>query len=281
MIKMIRALLGLGGYERISGRQGARFVGVGYPKTGNTWTRIMLGQYCKTVYRLDHLPLFDADEMEALASKGYSGPLGTFTHQPLVWQGQTAKDLNYHNTLVPFSQDRVLFITRHPLDVLVSHYMHSKYKVPNAPYPGTLEDFIADPVQGLDKFLAFHNLWARHHGDVQDFLLWRYEDVRASPEVQLSKLLLFLGAEIQDSAVPEAVKFASFENLKAMESAGERLVYQSSGFNAFGDGPKDDPNAFHVRKGQVGGYRDEVAPEMVERLEARVRAEMPAMFGYC
>lgn len=261
-------------------RQRSRFVGLGYPKTGNTWTRIMLGHYVRLVYGLDHLPLFDVDEMEMLASGGYRGPIGTFTHYPLVWDQQTAADLNYENTVKPFVEQRIVFITRHPLDVLVSHFMHAKHKVPESPYPGDLADFLADPIQGLDKFLRFHELWANHHHAVDAFLLWRYEDLCNAPDAQLIRLLAFLDEEVDDSAVSEAVKFASFENLKAMESAGERLVYQSSGFNAFGDGPKNDPNAFHVRKGKVGGYRDELAPELTGRLEERIRNEMPAFFGY-
>lgn len=281
MLNPLLSLLGKNGVGRWGRRQQQSFAGLGYPKTGNTWTRIMLGHYVKTIFGLDHVPLFDRGEMEEMARKGYGGPVGTFTHGPLVWDRQTAQDLSYDNTVKPFIHQRVVFLTRHPLDVLVSSFMHSKYRArQKPPYPGHLEDFVDDPVYGLGKFLRFHELWARHHGEAEGFLLWRYEDLRVSPEAQLRRLLTFLGTEIQESAVSEAVKFASFDNLKAMESAGERLVYLSTGFNAFGDGPKDNPNAFHVRKGQVGGYRSEIAPKLVEALEAEVREKMPKFFGY-
>ncbi len=240
----------------------------------------MLGHYIKRVYQLDFLPLFDSGEMDSLASQGYTGPVGDFTHYPLEWGVQRAVHLNFNNAIAPFMSKRVIFITRHPLDVLVSSFMHAKRKVPNVAYAGSLNDFVYDSVYGIDKLLAFHQIWAKNHDKVERFLLWRYEDLRAEPEVQLRKLLAFLDVESQDEAVTDAVKYASFENLKAMESAGERLVYASSGFNAFGDGPKDDPNAFHIRKGLVGGYRDELAPDVVAHLEARVCAEMPEMFGY-
>jgi hypothetical protein len=280
MTNLLRSLLGVI-KASCSGRdQLTRFVGLGYPKTGNTWTRIMLGHYVKTVFGLDHLLLFDQAEMEELVSNGYRGPVGVFTHGPLVWDRQTAADLDYDNTVRPFIDQRVVFLTRHPLDVLVSQFMHAKFKARKAPYLGRLQDFVTDPVHGLDKFLRFHELWARHHSEVRAFMLWRYEDVRVSPEEQLKRLLAFLGLQADSSAVSAAVKFASFENLKAMEAAGERLVYRSSGFNAFGDGPRDDPNAFHIRKGQVGGYRDELSPELTGRLEERLLVEMPAFFGY-
>lgn len=240
----------------------------------------MLGHYVKSIFRLEQLPLFDGDEMKKQALRGYRGPVGSFTHQPLEWETQTGNDLNVENTIIPFKDSRVLFITRHPLDVMVSSYMHAKFKAPKAPYLGSLSDFIYDPVYGLDKFLVFHELWARHHHQVRGFLLWRYEDLRAAPEVQLRALLGFLDIEVNEAAILDAVKFSSFDNLKALEASGERLVYPSSGFRAFGDGPRDEPNAFHVRKGQVGGYREEMSQEMAAELEARIRSELSDFFRY-
>lgn len=280
MIRRLMTLLGRGQKEVSHATSGSGFVAVGYPKTGNTWARIMLGHYVQLVHELDHLPLFDANEMAELTRRGYRGSKGVFTHQPLTWESQLPGDLSYENVIAPFLGQKVLFLTRHPLDTLVSHFMHAKYKVPDAPYPGNLIDFILDPVQGFDKFIRFHELWATHHGDVGEFFLWRYEDVRRDPAGQLKRLLAFLGEAVDEAAIRDAIEFASFENLKAMESSGEKLVYKSSGFNAFGDGPRDDPNAFHIRKGEVGGYKNELAPEVVSELEPRVKAEMPVFFGY-
>ena len=280
---MIRTLLkkfGFGPQEKGDAAQGGDFVAIGFPKTGNTWTRIMLGRYVQLVHGLNDVPLFDSNEMADLVRNGYGGATGTFTHHPLTWERQVAGDLSFDNVIAPFLGKKVIFLTRHPLDALVSHFMHAKFKVPSAPYPGTLTEFIMDPVQGLEKFFKFHDVWARHHGDVNEFLLWRYEDVRRDPDGQLKRLLVFLGEEVKEGAVREAIQFSSFENLKAMETSGKKFVYKSSGFDAFGEGPRDDPNAFHVRKGLVGGYRDELPAELLGMLEQRVKAEMPAFFGY-
>lgn len=280
MIRLLKAILGGSQKAVRPAGGGTDFVAVGYPKTGNTWTRIMLGRYVQLVHGLDHLPLFDASEMAELSRRGYRGSVGTFTHQPLVWETQLPEDLTYENVIAPFLQQRVLFLTRHPLDTLVSHFMHAKYKVPGAPYPGNLIDFILDPVQGIEKLTRFHELWATYHDDVFEFFLWRYEDVREYPTEQLKRLLAFLGEAVDDVAIRDAVEFASFENLKAMESSGKKIIYKSSGFNAFGDGPRDDPNAFHIRKGEIAGYKNELSPEHIAEFEQRVKAEMPAFFGY-
>lgn len=280
MIRLLKAILGTSQKSVYPAGGGNDFVAVGYPKTGNTWTRIMLGRYVQLVHGLDHLPLFDASEMAELSRRGYRGSVGTFTHHPLLWETQLPEDLSYENVITPFLRQRVLFLTRHPLDTLVSHFMHAKYKVLNAPYPGNLNDFILDPVQGIEKLIRFHELWATYHDDVGEFFLWRYEDVRQDPAGQLKRLLAFLGEAVDDEAIRDAIEFASFENLKAMESSGKKLVYKSSGFNAFGDGPRDDPNAFHIRKGEIAGYKSELSPEHIAKFEQRVKAEMPAFFGY-
>jgi len=254
---------------------------VGHPKTGNTWTRVMLGHYVKRLYSLERLPVFDVAEMSDLVRDGYAGPVGELTHQPLVWRGQTAADLNHENTIAPFVHDRVVFLTRHPLDTLVSNFMHCKYNVPeHNRYPGELSDFVVDPVYGLDKFIRFHQLWAEHHRDVREFLLWRYEDLRAEPQRQLETLLNFLQTRVDAPAIAAAVEAASFENMREMEASGNRPVYQSSGFSMFGRGPKDTPNAFHVRKGKIGGYRGELPADLIAPLEARIQTELPRFFGY-
>lgn len=240
----------------------------------------MLGRYVQLVHGLDQLPLFDMHEMIDLSRRGYRGSIGAFTHQPLTWETQLPGDLTYKNVIAPFSDQKVLFLTRHPLDTLVSHFMHAKLKVPDAPYPGNLIDFILDPVQGLDKLIRFHEFWAAYHGDVKEFFLWRYEDVRRDPVGQLKQLLVFLGETVDEGAMLDAVEYASFKNLKAMESSGKKFIYKSSGFNAFGDGPRDDPNAFHVRKGEIAGYKNELPPNLVADLERRIEVEMPAFFRY-
>ncbi len=68
--------------------------------------------------------------------------------------------------------------------------------------------------------------------------------------------------------------------MKKMESSGHSLVYKSSGFRFLARVSSDNPNAFHVRKGKVGGYNDEIEPCLARQLENQVRKEMPELFGY-
>lgn len=256
------------------------FVGVGYPKVGNTWLRITLGKYLQKVYRLSDMPLMDIAEFPLLASAGCKA-VGEFTHFPLDWTSQRADDLSAKNVVLPFRNQRVVLLVRNPLDVLVSQYMQERFRNEVAPFSGSLVDFIEHPVFGIDKLVKFYRLWAAAHDVVAAMYIWRYEDARSEPVVYFKKLLQFLGEPIQVDALGESVEFASFENLSAMERTGKTdIVYKSSGLYVFGSVADGNPNAMHVRKGQVGGYRDELPSEDAARFEARVRSGMPSLFGY-
>ena len=256
------------------------FVAVGYPKTGNTWARVMLGKYIQLAYDLPFMPLFDPGEKGELERAGYQGPFGTFTHAPLVWTGQTASDLTYDNVVAPFRKQMVILIIRHPLDVLVSAFMHNLYQATVSRYPGSIEQFIEDPVFGLDKLLRFYQLWATYCDKVRGFLIWRYEDARAQASEHLLSLLKFLGLQPRELLIKRAVEFASFENMQRLERSGEPPRYKSSGFAIFATGSRDNLNAYHVRKGKIRGYRDEISEEFAKRMEIRIATEMPACFGY-
>lgn len=275
--------LGLGSQWRKTSQAEShpQFVAVGFPKTGNTWTRILLGRYVQQLYGLQELPLFDARQMTELRHQGYAGINGRFTHEPLVWDAQTADCLNYDNVVAPFAKERVLLLVRHPLDVMVSHFMHMKYRLAlRHPYPGSVTDFIYDPVWGLSKFFRFHQLWAEHCQKVDQLLLWRYEDLLREPHEQTRTMLRFLDIPIDEMVLADAIEYASFDNLKKIEASGSDMVYKSSGGVVLARGDSGDPNAFHVRKGQAGGYKDELPSDLVAELELQVAQNMPELFGY-
>jgi len=256
------------------------FAAVGYPKVGNTWLRMTLGKYLQEIYNLQDLPLMDSAEFPVLAAAGCKS-IGEFTHYPLEWTTQKDSDLTLENVVRPFCNQRIVLLVRHPLDVLVSQYMQERYMVKGTSFSGSLTDFIEDPVFGLNKFLNFYRFWTQAEGIVSSIHFWRYEDARSGPAQSLEKLLRCLGEDIDATAIARAVDFASFDNLKAMEQSGQQdIVYKSSGLFVFGSAPKDDPNSMHVRKGVVGGYKDELAPEDAARFEAQIRSEMPLIYGY-
>jgi hypothetical protein len=44
---------------------------------------------------------------------------------------------------------------------------------------------------------------------------------------------------------------------------------------------KNDPSTYKVRRGKVGGYREDFDPQQVAELEALVREHITPQLGYC
>jgi hypothetical protein len=257
------------------------FVAVGYPKVGNTWLRLMLGRYVQQLAQMNEIPLFEPCDAVRLSSAVGPAASGYFTHAPLEWEAQTARDLTRKNTIEPFRKHKIILLVRHPLDAIVSHYMHQKNKLDaDSRFHGSISDFAADPVFGLEKFIRFYELWRECKHAVRQCLLWRYEDARKAPDVCLNKILQFLELPLDARAVIDSVSYSSFENMKRMERSARPLIYRSSGFNVFGDGDRGNPDAYHVRSGTVGGFRTELSAESVGKFEEIIGNRLSDFYGY-
>ncbi|MBR0704814.1 sulfotransferase domain-containing protein [Bradyrhizobium diazoefficiens] len=256
---------------------GQNFVGIGYPKVGNTWLRMTLGKYVQLELGLEKAPLMDKGEFESL--RRFNSPvIGEFTHRPLEWETQVAESLTAANVFAELGDLRVLLLIRHPLDTLVSLYMHNKYR--NGSYAGSLIGLVDDPVHGLEKYIKFYNLWATRLDKSNRVHLWRYEDAKADAVAQLEAVLVFLGVRPNARSVVEAVKYGSFENMKSMESRGEELRYESSGFAVLANKGRGTNDAFHVREGQVGAYLKHFENSELRRLHRVIDDKLDSRFGY-
>jgi hypothetical protein len=252
---------------------------VGYPKTGNTWLRYMLGRYVQLLCDLPDLPLFDATDRMGRCEIYSAGPAMQFTHRPLVWHDQAATNLDYEKVIRPFQKKRVVLLARHPLDALVSLWLQRKHRT-RTPYEGDLLDFLENPVLGLEKFLRFYSLWFHNRERVCDFFLLRYEDLRASPERAFAGLLEYLNLPHREEHLVRAVADSDFESMKKIELAGGGPKYSSSGLDVFATGELNNPEALHVRRGKVGGYREYLQEQDIVRLMDSIDQNLPSFFGY-
>jgi sulfotransferase family protein len=252
---------------------------VGYPKTGNTWLRYMLGRYTQLVCGLPELPLFDATDRLGRCERFCVGPAMQFTHRPLLWGNQKASDLDFGNVIHPFESKRIVLIIRHPLDTMVSHWMQRKHRM-NKPYEKSLIEFIDDPVWGIEKFFDFYSLWFNYRDKPNGFLLIRYEDMRADPAPVFTNLLKFLGISMQEKYVQQAVQDADFDVMKKIEVFGHGPKYRWSGKSIFASGDISNPDALHVRRGEVGGFVNYLETSATERLVADIEKKLPVFFGY-
>ena len=147
------------------------------------------------------------------------------------------------------------------------------------PFSGDVVQFIESPIHGLEKLVRFYELWRDSLGSA-NVMLWRYEDARMNVETSLREVLAFLGFRLDPQLISEAAVYGSFDNMKAMEKSREPLRYRSSGFEIFASGDLSNPDGFHVRKGEVGGFRSEMPLKDAERFELIIRERMSSGYGY-
>jgi len=180
---------------------------------------------------------------------------------------------------------RVIFLARDPRDVIVSSYFEKSkrgqifgenpYESRDPGFDGSLQQFIDNPVGGFDTIISYYNIWARNRDIPAGFLLVRYEDMKQDPEAQLRRVLDFMGLNaISNDAVAQAVKFASFDNMRKMESEGR---YNSGMLKP---GEPSDQDSYKTRKGQVKGYVNYLSETEIKSLNRKLKNELSDYFNY-
>ncbi len=82
-----------------------------------------------------------------------------------------------------------------------------------------------------------------------------------------------MGEEFTDKELATAAEWSSFENLSRLELSGH---FRSGGIQK----PVTDASTRKVRRGKVGGYREDFSPEQVAEIEALVAEQLSPSFGY-
>jgi hypothetical protein len=238
---------------------------VSYPKSGRTWLAIMLAT---VLARLSGRPLSLDVHRYADARRGI--PRIFFTHDG---SGLTKPR--------PFSEDKefyrhkpVLLLVRDPRDVVVSHYYQVSRRKRRGPIVADLDSFVRGPL-GIDRVIAFMNAWAAHRTVPGRFAILRYEELHADRTAGLRRCAEFFAIPgMTEPVLAEGVAAGSFERMQAMEAG--RLL---------GDPrlqPRDaaDPDSFKVRRGRMGGFKDELTAAQIGYLDERIRAHLDPFFGY-
>ena len=184
-----------------------------------------------------------------------------------------------------FRDKKVIFLVRDPRDVIVSSYFEmnkrgnlfgdNPYENRKAAFEGSLVEFINRREGGFDTIIQYYNIWAQNRAVPEGFLLVRYEDLKHNPVRDLRRVVDFLGfTEVDDAVLSEAVEFASFDNMRKMESAG---TFQSEVLNP---ADRSDQESYKTRKGKVGGYQDYLPREESARLTNKMQVELSDYYGY-
>lgn len=257
-----------------------------YPESGGIWTGALIGSYLsggaseqekiRLTSDADPWPYHQASPLpprnlgfggqvqaRSAAMLGVSGseapPVVTTSHAAVVHQG-----LSLFSTVFT---DNVAVIVRDPRDVAVS-------------LSERLEESVEETIELMadrERVIAYENqlahavsswsthvaTWLKYEAAPTQF--FRYEDLRADTEEELTKLLGFLGLEeaVDRERVARAVERASFERIQRAEQSAEDLA--------------DHQRV--CRRGGVGIWQQELDEEMVRAIE-REHGKLMRAAGY-
>lgn len=250
---------------------------ISYPKCGRTWLRTLIAKILSESYNVK-LSKRDFFSLEKYSEKCTDIPSIRVTHDP---DADTTAD-NSENFLKDLIQHRyqnenIIFLVRDPRDVLVSHYFQStrRPKKQGEYYDKDISAFIREPFFGIDAILKFYNVWAAQRHLPNNFLLVKYEDMWQDTKKEIQRVCKFVGLnDISNNVMEEAVNFASFANMKNMES---QKRFQAS---LMQPGSVDDPESYKARKGEIHGFYDYLSKNDIQYLNEKMNSDLNNFFGY-
>jgi Sulfotransferase domain len=235
---------------------------VSYPRSGNTWTRFLIANFLypqePATFANIERRIPDAEAQSSRYVRGVPSP-------------RIIKSHSYFDPRYP----RVIYIVRDPRDVALSYYDFSrKYRHFEDSYP--LESYIGDFVNGrllsADWGTWGENVasWVFARGARPGFLLLRYEDMKAQPERELTRLAGFFGIDATPELLRTTIERSSSDRMREMEKTqGKDWVTTKNKRN-------DIP---FIRTATAGGWKSKLKPESVAEIEA-AWGNIMAQLGY-
>ena len=223
----------------------------GYPKSGNTWLRFLLFNYCNLLLNPDEDKTISYDRLNILQNNVMDRGT-TFSNEkgfPLFYRTHKI----YHKSYSLFSPK--IFIHRNPLDTLISAYYF--YKNRDVPFSDDVIE-IREKLFDIDFYICYNiNNWINfYYTSLKNAdVVMNYSKMRVNCKKELSELICFLDWDFDEKLVEKAVEFSSFKNVKKM---GEVNSQQ------YGNGPNDGTfNGEFTRSGLESQFYDELQDETI------------------
>jgi hypothetical protein len=187
---------------------------VTYPKSGTTWLRFLVGQAIVK----QPLPGFNSLAKIIPVIHGMSDSQLMKVKPPRLIQS--------HGISSKYPQ--VVYLVRDPRDVAISMYFWQK-KVGmleklgiNPSLRAYLEDCFPENKQGFIGWNEHVDFWMNRAKVMEEHLLTlRYEDIKINPSRELRRVVDFIGLDVDDSTISNAVAWSQPEVMRRTESASK------------------------------------------------------------
>ena len=236
-----------------------------YPKSGNTWLRFLV---CNLLF---------GPQDSAAALNHLAPDIHELAGTPLPPQEITFLKTHYpHSSRMPLAAHTaaVLYIVRHPADVLLSnhHYSHRRGGVAGLDLKQYVERYLSeggDPhwtELGIGPWSDHVRSWLALRSSVP-LLLLRYEDLIEDCAASARQICTFLGLQRSASEVTAAIEGSSFERMRQIEA--DDIAQRRVGifYKPYLQSSIDSGVRF-MRAGRAGQAREALSPAQRSRVEA-------------
>ena len=221
-----------------------------YPRSGNTWTRFLVGNFVNPTEPVTFL------NVERLVPDMYKTADWVLRRlpRPRVLKSHECFDARYR---------RVIYIVRDPRDVAISNY-HWEMKLRSIPDGCPIEEFVTMWMDGnfwrrIGSWADHVNSWMATRQGHENFILMRYEDLQSDQRRELGRVARFMGLDPDPARIDQAIERSSAANMRKMEETqGKKWV---ATFHTRSDKP-------FVRKAASGGWRAVLPEKTVIYMEA-------------
>src|SRR5579863_393130 len=179
-----------------------------YPRSGNTWTRFLVGNL---VHEREPVTFLNVERLVPDMYKSSDRSLRKLP-RPRIVKSHECFDPRYQ---------KVIYIVRDPRDVAVSNY-HWELKLRSVREGHPIEDFV--PRWMSTQFWPRIGSWGDHvtswlstRQGSKGFVVVRYEDLKQDPQRELARVAEFLGIEPSQERLQRAVELSSAENMRKLE----------------------------------------------------------------
>lgn len=231
---------------------------VTYPKSGTIWLSFLVANVLKSdpleQLNLQSLLKYVPDINEA------------YFHRGSLVNYEAHQDPRVFSLHAPYDSafSKVVYVVRDPRDVMVSYWHFRRLTEPE--FHLSLREFIETDYHWPCRWDEHVSGWIVKHNH-PNLLAVRYEDMRENTVRELSRIIEFCGLSYTERKIENAVDASGFGNMQQLEKQ-------------FGvHGVVGVRNGSFVRRGQIGGWRNELDESCLRFIESKYYSVMDR-FGY-
>ncbi len=213
---------------------------VSYPRSGNTWVRFLLANLFK---RADEAIDFH-NIHEYIPEEGRNNDIINTLSSPRIIKTHSAYKANY---------PRVIYLVRDGRDVYVSYY-HYRLKI--LPEGCSFSEFLRMDDHSPCLWGDHVESWLSQKERLSGVLIVSYENLLSNPNTELKRMVDFIGIQVTEEDIIQAVHASRFENMREIDQTKGRK-YNLTGTDEF------------IRKGIKGEWRTQFSQDDIEFFKKR------------